>query len=292
MHALRSRSFGAVIVTTLTALSAAGCGGGSGDQPVASVAVTLGAESASVGGPLDVAYRFELAPGPSLDQNYWVMAHFVSPDGQVVWIDDHRPPTPTTQWSPGQAVEYTRSVFIPDTVQPGNVALLAGLYSPDSQQRLPLAGQEAERHAYRVALLRIAPSDVVSYREGWNESEGSPDSPERWRWTKQRAVASVRNPKSDATLFLSVQAADQYPITPHTTVLVNGRQVAEIDVPPKERLLRRIEISQDVLGAGDTVDVTIAVDRAFSPSEISGGQSQDTRELGVRVFNLALVPRR
>jgi hypothetical protein len=30
-----------------------------------------------------------------------------------MWTDDHTPPVPTTQWKPGQTVEYTRTVFIP-----------------------------------------------------------------------------------------------------------------------------------------------------------------------------------
>lgn len=282
-------SFGVVI---LIAMLCVGCLAGSSDQPVASVSVTLGADSASVGGPLEVTYRFEMAPGQSIDQNYWVMAHFVTPDGDVVWNDDHRPPTPTTQWASGQAVEYTRSVFVPNALRPGHVSLLAGLYSPDSQQRLPLAGQEAERHAYRVAVLSITPPDVVNYGAGWNEFEGAVEDPERWRWTKQRATVSLRNPRAAATLWLNVQAADQFPIAPHSTVLVNGHQIAEFDVPAKERLLRRLEIATDVLGTGDTVDVTIAVDKTFSPAQASGGQSTDVRELGIRVFNIALVPKK
>lgn len=282
------RSLGGVL---LTATLCAGCLGGTSDQPVASVSVTFNADSASVGGPLEVTYRFELAPGQSLDQNYWVMAHFATPDGDVVWNDDHRPPTPTTQWSPGQAVAYTRSVFVPNALQPGNVSLLTGLYSPDSQQRLPLAGQEVERHAYRVAVLRITPPDVLTYGDGWNEFEGKLEDPERWRWTKQRATVSLRNPKTAATLWLNLQAADQFSITPHSTVFVNGRQIGAFDVPAKERLLQRLEVASDLLGTGDTVEVTIAVDKTFSPAQISGGQFKDVRNLGVRVFNIALVPK-
>lgn len=291
MHSMRSwRSIGAVVVVASAAMCAA-CLTGSSGQPVASVSVTLSAGAASVSGPLDVSYRFELAPGQSLDQNYWVMAHFVATDGNVVWIDDHRPPTPTTQWPSGQAVQYTRSVFVPHSLQPGDVSLVVGLYSPDTQERLPLAGSEVERHAYRVAVLRITPPDVVRYGDGWNELEGPAEGPERWRWTKQRALVSLRNPKADATLWLNVQAADQFAITPHATVLVNGRQMAELDVPAKERLLQRIEMTSEMLGTADTVEVTIAVDRTFSPAQMSGGQSQDARELGIRVFNIALMPK-
>ena len=38
-----------------------------------------------------------------------------------------------------------------------------------------------------------------------------------------------------------------------------------------------------VLGGGDRVDVQISVDRPFVPADVTAG-SQDTRELGIRVY--------
>ena len=42
------------------------------------------------------------------------MVHVVDTDEELMWTDDHHPPTPTSQWKPGQTIEYTRTVFVPD----------------------------------------------------------------------------------------------------------------------------------------------------------------------------------
>src|SRR3712207_7316024 len=38
----------------------------------------------------------------------------IEPDGERLWQDDHLPAVPTSKWTPGQTVEYTRTVFVPN----------------------------------------------------------------------------------------------------------------------------------------------------------------------------------
>jgi hypothetical protein len=38
------------------------------------------------------------------------------------------------------------------------------------------------------------------------------------------------------------------------------------------------------MGTGETVEITVSVDKTFVPATMSGLKSNDTRELGVRVF--------
>src|SRR5258705_3689831 len=84
----------AVIAAALL-LVAAGCGRTDDNAtPVANPRVTLSRQAANVGGPLDMTYRFAIpAAAPSFAEDYWVFVHFTDADGELIWTDDHQPPT-------------------------------------------------------------------------------------------------------------------------------------------------------------------------------------------------------
>ena len=43
-----------------------------------------------------------------------MFVHFLDADNERLWTDDHDSPIPTTQWKPGQIIEYTKTMFVPD----------------------------------------------------------------------------------------------------------------------------------------------------------------------------------
>ena len=82
--------------------------------PVAAPTITLGAQAVPIESPVDITYKFTVAPSaPTLPQNYRVFVHFNDASGQQLWTDDHLPPTPTSEWKPGSTIEYTRTMFVP-----------------------------------------------------------------------------------------------------------------------------------------------------------------------------------
>src|SRR5690242_17957535 len=81
--------------------------------PVATPSVTLNHDRAPLGSPLDITYKFVVAPDAKFDEDYRVMVHVVDTDEEMIWNDDHNPPTPTKQWKPGDTIEYTRTIFVP-----------------------------------------------------------------------------------------------------------------------------------------------------------------------------------
>src|SRR5205823_11132649 len=109
--------------------------------PVATPSVTLNHDRAPAGSPIEITYKFVVANDAKFSQDYLVMAHIVDTDEELMWTDDHRPPVPTTEWKPGQTVEYTRTVFIPVYPYVGDAAIHVGLYSTTDQRRLPLNGE-------------------------------------------------------------------------------------------------------------------------------------------------------
>ena len=60
---------------------------------------------------------------------------------------------------------------------------------------------------------------------------------------------------------------------------------------PGPRELRKVAIPKDQFGAAETVSLVVAVDKTFVPATIPSLKSNDTRELGVRVFRAYLQPR-
>ena len=64
-----------------------------------------------------------------------------------------------------------------------------------------------------------------------------------------------------------------------------GSEVVDrFNLASTEMELRRVDIPASALGAAETVDLTISVDQTFVPASVPALESNDSRELGVRVF--------
>ena len=126
----------ALVLCTLPALLLIGCRRGGDSQPgVATPSITISRPKAALGSPVEITYRFAVAKdAPKFGQDYTVMVHFVDSDEELMWTDDHRPPVPTTQWKPGQTIEYTRTVFVPVRREGGLLRLQLAL-SADGRTR-------------------------------------------------------------------------------------------------------------------------------------------------------------
>src|SRR6478672_316807 len=119
--------------------------------PVATPSLTLSHDKAPLGSPLDIHYKFVVAPDAHFAEDYRVMVHVVDADDELIFAFDHNPPTPTSQWKPGQTIEYTKTVFIPIFPYVGEASIQVGLHSTVNQKRLPLAGEDVGQRAYKVA---------------------------------------------------------------------------------------------------------------------------------------------
>jgi hypothetical protein len=265
--------------------------------PVATPSVTLSRSDVAVGSPFDMTYRFVVADdAAAFAEDYWVFVHFIDTDGELMWTDDHQPPTPTRQWKPGATLDYTRTLFIPKFPYTGETRIEVGLFSPESGDRLPLQGENQGMRSYRVAAfnLRMQSDNVlVVFNNGWHETEVADDiSGLEWQWTKREATLSFRNPRRDAVLFLQLdQPVKSFPEPQRVDVRIGPTVIDSFALPPIVRELRRINVAADQFGPGETVEVTIAVDKTFVPASIPDLRSPDARELGVRVFRAFIQPR-
>ena len=136
------------------------------------------------------------------------MVHVVDADEELIFAFDHNPPMPTTQWKPGQTVEYTKTVFVPIYPYVGEATIQIGLHSTTTQKRLPLAGEDAGQHAYKVAKLQLQPQTenvFTVFKDGWHPGEvAEHNATVEWQWTKKDATLSFKNPKKDCVFYLDV----------------------------------------------------------------------------------------
>src|SRR6266487_926837 len=110
----RRRDFFVVAVVAVLSLWPASCRRAAAPAPpVATPTVTMNRDKAALGSPVDLTYKFAVAADARLAEDYRVMVHVVDVDDQLIFALDHNPPVPTSQWKPGQTIEYTRTEFIP-----------------------------------------------------------------------------------------------------------------------------------------------------------------------------------
>lgn len=273
------------------ALAAVSCGGES-EPAVAVVSAIVNRDRVPLGGPIEVTFRFEVLPGAKIDGNYRVMVHFVDSDDELMWTDDHDPPTPTSQWKPGQSIQYPRTLFVPVYPYLGKATVQVGLYDPNNQQRLALGGRDGGQKAYAVATLELLPQSdgiFLVYGDGWHDQEvAQENSAEEWRWTTREAHVSFRNPQRDLVVYLDADArTDVFDSPQQVSLRIGDQAVDTFQIQNAARFLHRTKVSASALGTGEMVELTIAMDKAFVPAEHGGS---DRRELGIRVFHVFVEP--
>ncbi len=264
--------------------------------PVATPGVTLSRDKAPLGSPLDITYKFVVANDAHFNQDYRVMVHVVDADEQLIFAFDHNPPVPTSQWKPGQTVEYTKTVFIPIYPYVGEASIQLGLHSTSDQKRQPLAGEDVGQRAYKVARLQLQPQTenvFTLFKDGWHPAEvAEHNATVEWQWTKKDATLAFKNPKKDCLFYLDVDnPGSVLNETQQVQVSLAGEVVDQFALIPKQPDLRKIPLTAAQLGASDMAELRISVDKTYVPALVPASGSKDPRELGVRVFHAFVDPR-
>jgi hypothetical protein len=270
------------------------CGDSAPEPPVAKVSLTANKSRLPLGAPLDVTYRFEVLPGASIDGDYRVFVQVKNPSGDILWQDDHDPPLATSQWKPGQPLEYTRTRFVPIVPYLGDATIEVGLYRENERLALEPATTPSEREvvekSYRLGALHLLPTSesvFVIYKTGWHPDENLPEDPSiSWKWMQKTGVLSVRNPRRDVTLYLEYDARpDLFQDVPQqVTVSVGDQTISTFPANSAVPVLLRIPMTAAQLGTADMVDIRLALDRTFVPAKLPAG-GRDARELGIRVYH-------
>jgi hypothetical protein len=268
----------------------AGCGRTQpAETPIVTPTVTLTRSDAAIGMPIEMAYRFVVAANAPAFTEDTVFVHFLDADGELMWTDDHEPPVPTTQWKPGQTIEYSRTMFIPKFPYAGETSVVIGLYSRRSGARVSMAGQTKGQREYQVASFNLHPQTdnlYVVFKDGWHETEVAEEATGlEWQWSKKTATLAFRNPMRDVLFyFLCDQPVTVLGAPQQVELRIGPNVIDSFALPPGPRELRKVNLTAAQLGNGETVEITVALDRTFVPASTPQLKSTDSRELGIRVF--------
>lgn len=282
-------------VCVLTALAAAPAGCGEAEDttpPVGNLQVSLSRSKVPLGSPVEVTYTFTVAPdAPAFGQRR-MFVHFLDADDELMWTDDHDPPTPTTEWKPGQTIEYTRSMFIPSYPYVGAAKIVAGIYAPGSNERLKLSNEDRGDRSYKVVDFELLPQTeniFVIFKDGWHPAEVVAEGAGRteWQWTKKEATIAFRNPKRDVVLVLQVDNPASNPNAAQSlAVTIGGQAIATIPLSANPPPVLKYPITAAQLGTSDMVEITFTADKTFVPALETSMKSGDPRELGARFFHV------
>jgi uncharacterized membrane protein len=90
-----------------------------------------------------------------IDADYTVFVHVVGPDGQI-WVQRDAPPDkgayPTWRWAAGEVVADPVRVSLPLDLPDGPLQVVAGMYRPDTGQRLPVLDEQGQPVDDKVVL--------------------------------------------------------------------------------------------------------------------------------------------
>ncbi len=265
------------------------------DEIVNSRPITVSFEtnktSAPIGSPLEIKYHFQIDSNSApIDQDYTIFVHFLDSYGSLLFTDDHTPPdsfSQTSAWKAGDSIEYQRTVFIPLYPYLGTAKVEIGLYIPETGERLAL-NEVNSTEVGTIELLDQKENIFLVYKEGWHQLETDPDNPNsgiEWQWTKKEAVCSFRNPKQDSILYIQGDTntgAFEEPL--EVSILIGETEIFTFTVNQRDPFLQKIPIPANALTEEDWVDLRIVNSQSFIPME--SGISDDSRELGLRVFHL------
>lgn len=287
------RGLATACVLAALAVTAAACGEKEDTTPpVGTMQVSLSRPKVALGSPVEVTYKFTLASNaPSLGQRR-VFVHFLDADEELMWTDDHDPPTPTSEWKPGQTVEYTRTMFIPSYPYVGAAKIAAGMYATGTNERLKFSGEDRGDRSYKVSDFELLPQTeniFVIFKDGWHPAEVVTEGSGRteWQWTKKDATIAFRNPKRDVVLVLQADnPAGPGNAAQQVSILIGDQQISTIQLSPTNAPVLKFPITAAQLGTGDMVEIKFTADRTFVPALEASAKSSDPRELGARFFHV------
>lgn len=287
------RGFANACVLTGLAVMLVGCGEAEDTTPpVAGMQVSLSRPKVALGSPVEVTYKFTVAPNaPALGQRR-VFVHFLDADDELMWTDDHDPPTPTVEWKPGQTVEYTRSMFVPSYPYVGAAKIVSGLYTPGNNERLKLSNEDRGDRSYKVVDFELLPQTeniFVIFKDGWHPAEVVSEGAGRteWQWTKKESTIAFRNPKRDVVLVLQVDnPAAAANTASQVTVQIGDQVLTTVPLSAAQAPVLKYPITAAQLGTGDMVEMKFTADKTFVPALEPAMKSTDPRELGARFFHV------
>jgi len=219
------------------------------------------------------------------DKDYKIYVHFWDKNKKILFQDDHYPPIPTSTWTKGKEIKYSRRIYIPQFIDEFDpqfkgeetLKLSIGFYNPENKND--------KFNVYNKKLTVYPPpidTPVIIYEDGWYNKEMNPDAQiKEWRWTAKEATCIIDNPHRDALLVIKGGVNKEILPDQRVIIKINGKVIADF-IPETGIFEKFIRVKKEILGNNDVFKLTIATDKTFIPAKVYPS-SDDERELGIQV---------
>ena len=229
-----------------------------------------------------------------IDKDYRVFVHFWRTNSKEMLIqDDHSPVKKTSEWSLSETMTYSRTLFIPQFLNEFDidfegyeeVKVAVGLYNPDPQTKeSPIILYEKK--------MNIQPASInapeIVYNEGWYELETDIKSTtvyeKSWRWTSQKGVCIIENPKKASTLIVKGGVNKAVFQDQKVALKINDTILDEF-LPETAYFSQEYVVTPEMMGTNDEFSLKFETDKTFVPAKLDPN-SKDNRELGIQIFFL------
>lgn len=229
-----------------------------------------------------------------IDKDYRVFVHFWRTNSKEMLIqDDHSPVKKTSEWSLSETVTYSRTLFIPQFLNEFDidfegyeeVKVTVGLYNPDPQTKeSPIILYEKK--------MSIQPASInapeIVYNEGWYELETDIKSTavyeKSWRWTSQKGVCIIENPKKASILIVKGGVNKSIFQDQKVALKINDTILDEF-LPETAYFSQEYVVTPEMMGTNDEFSLKFETDKTFVPAKLDPN-SKDNRELGIQIFFL------
>jgi hypothetical protein len=195
-------------------------------------------------------------------------------------IDDTSIDTWTVEPAAG-GISFLRFVDLPSGLPAG-----AGEYA---RLRIMTRAAPSSAPTPQVAIRQfdIQPSStlIAGFGDGWHEAEYDNATGLSWRWTSGRSIVRVSPPHAVVVQLRGESPLKYFDEVPTVRIRAGDRTIGELR--PDADFEWAVNVSEEAVRRADGA-IAIETDRIYLPGQAEG--TGDTRQLGVRLFEITVNP--
>lgn len=100
----------------------------------------------------EITYRWKSLG--KMDKDYVVFVHFTDDKNRILFQQDHMPPIPTSRWSPGDIINESYTIKIPENVN-GTIDIGIGWWYPPTGKRLKIENIKTQDNKIVIGKIKI-----------------------------------------------------------------------------------------------------------------------------------------
>ncbi len=131
------------------------------DEKIAFLGYDLNPTVVAPGRKFQITYYWKSLD--TVQKDYTIFVHAIDSGGKIVFQHDHRPPAPTSGWTPGDIISEKYDVLVPSHISDSTYRIRFGLYDASTGKRMPLSGRSARNNAPYLGQITVKEKRINDY---------------------------------------------------------------------------------------------------------------------------------